>query len=762
MATYRVELTNANVEVELDDPNPITGPNKLQLAASQVLNDSTVAGSTVKDALDWLLDNTSITAHNDLTGLQGGTSGQYYHMTAAEHTSATRDATNAINGLMPAGKMSNWDAAFSHTTSDGSDHTFLDQAVTVASTPQFDGATFTSFPTTPGSSPVADYDVANKKYVDDSSGGGSHLPNVDYLIWNILATPPAAVEGQVQWDTELSTLLVTSDKGSANSVGYEDWDRVYNLTGSDVTNGQPVALNGEVTGELRECFLAEAGATGSDVNRRNVLGVATHTFASGSDGIVTSRGRVRDIDTSGTGSPNFEVWSAGDELWLSKIRGELTNVKPLLPSSQIRMGGVVVAHATAGILDVAVKDLSWVGHTQSGDSALERTGFVLKDGVAVDLAESVVSLSIDDAELELTITSTNGFPIYSVNNLLIQAAGDHTAAWTDVEGDHFFYFDETGTFSHSTSFDDRVILGPWVYVAYLYWDADNSRTILSGPLQETHGLQMDGATHYHFHNTLGSQVLGSGLSLGSLVVDGDGSDPEDAQFSVDSGVITDEDLRFAISAVTSTTGLPILYLDGAMEYVREISEPNFAVLTDTTAGTGATGRLVWNEWTGAVWQLTTVSVNDFVLCHVFAVGSGGVGDKLYAAVGQAVYANTGDARDGAAVEMGNLAVKLPFAEIRPIASVIFQTGSYGNAVNARIRPAADGDYVDWRKDAIPGGSGFTASSHNSLSDRGAANSHPIEAISNLGTSYSIAADDGLGALRMTEWLINGTNMAFKP
>jgi len=757
MATYRVELSNANVEVELDDPNPITGNNDPQLAASQVVNDSSVSGSTVKDALDWLLGNTSITVHNDLTGIQGGSSGQYYHMTTAEHTSATRDATNAINGLMPAGKMSNWDAAFSHVSMSGADHTFIDQDVTIASTPQFAGATFTAFPLTPSSSPVNDYDVANKKYVDDNAGGGSHLPDVDYLIWNVLATPPAAVEGQVQWDNDFSTLLVQSDKASANSVGYEDWNRVYNLTGADVNNGQPVALNGEVTATLQECFLAQANATGANVNRRGAIGIATHTFASGSDGIITSRGRSRDIDTTGTSEG--EVWAVGDDLWLSETLGELTNVKPLLPSSQIRIGKVVTAHATTGIIDVKVQDLSWVGHTQSGDSALERTGFVLKDGVAVDLAESPVSLSIDDVALELTITSTNGFPVYSVNNLLIQAPGDHTIAWTDVEGDHFFWFDETGTMVHSTSFDDRVVLGPWVFIAYLYWDADNSRTILSGPLTETHGLQMDGATHFHFHNTLGSQVLGAGLAIGSLVVAGDGSVAADAQFSVDSGVITDEDLRFAISAVTSTAGLPILYLDGAMEYVREIEQTGFSVVTDTTAGVGVTGRLVYNEWTGTVWQLTTVPVNDYVLCHVFALGSGGVGDKVYAAVGQDVYATATAAKEGATVEMGNLAVKLPFAEVRPIASVIFQTGSYGNAVDARVRPSLDGDYVDWRNDAIPGGSGFTASSHNSLSDRDAANSHPVEAISASGTSYGIIADDGLGALGSTAWLINGTNMA---
>jgi len=755
MATYRVELTNVNAEVNLEDPNPITGNNDPQLAASQVVNDSSVSGSTVKDALDWLLNNTSITVHNSLTGIQGGSVDQYYHMTLAEHTAATRDATNAVNGLMPAGKLSNWDAAFTHVSSDGSDHSFLDQAVTIASTPTFAGATFTAFPVTPSSPPVNDYDVANKKYVDDNAGGGGTGPNVDYLRFNVAATPPAAVEGQVQWDTENSTLLVTSDKGSANSVGYEDWERVYNLTGSGINNGQPVALNGLITADLRQCFLAEADATGADVNRRNVLGVATHTFASGSDGIVTSRGRVRDIDTTGT--PVGESWSVGDELWLSETQGELTNVKPLLPSSQIRIGEVITVNATTGIIDVKVDDLSWVGQTQSGQSSLERTGFVLQDGVAVDVAGNPVVLTIDDGSLLLTVSAPAAFPVYSANNLFYKS-GSQSVNWTDVEGDHFFWFDEQGDMIHSTTFDEQAIFGPYIFIAYLYWDATNSRTILSGPLTETHGLQMDGATHYHFHETLGAQVLGAGLSLSDLIVDGDGSLAAHAQFGVESGTVSDEDLRFAISAVTSTTGLPILYLDGTMEYVREISEPNFSVLTDTTAGVGVTGRLVYNEWTGSTWQLTTVGATNFVLCHVFGLGTGGSGDRLYAAVGQEEYLSAALARAGAETEMANLAIKLPFAEVRPIASIIFQTGNYTNAVKARVRPADDGDYVDWRKDAIPGGSGFTASDHNSLSNRSAVNSHPAGAISHSGNPYSIIAGDGSGNLSASTWSINGTLM----
>jgi hypothetical protein len=40
------------------------------------------------------------------------------------------------------------------------------------------GNTFTKFPSTPSTSPTTNYQVANKKYVDDSGGGGGGAPNI--------------------------------------------------------------------------------------------------------------------------------------------------------------------------------------------------------------------------------------------------------------------------------------------------------------------------------------------------------------------------------------------------------------------------------------------------------------------------------------------------------------------------------------------------------------------------------------------------------
>ncbi len=82
--------------------------------------------------------------HNDLGRIQGGAADDYYHMTQAQHTPATRDATNAQNGLMPTAKLDAWDAAYTHVSNDGSDHDFIDQDVTIGSGPAFTNVALTT------------------------------------------------------------------------------------------------------------------------------------------------------------------------------------------------------------------------------------------------------------------------------------------------------------------------------------------------------------------------------------------------------------------------------------------------------------------------------------------------------------------------------------------------------------------------------------------------------------------------------------------
>ncbi len=85
--------------------------------------------------------------HNGLGGLQGGTASEYYHLSAEDY--------GYVDGV----------------TSDI--QTQLDAKVNDTGNETIAGIkTFSSFPITPSAAPTTDYQVANKKYVDDAGGGG--------------------------------------------------------------------------------------------------------------------------------------------------------------------------------------------------------------------------------------------------------------------------------------------------------------------------------------------------------------------------------------------------------------------------------------------------------------------------------------------------------------------------------------------------------------------------------------------------------------
>lgn len=282
---------------------------------------------------------------------------------------------------------------------------------------------------------------------------------------------------------------------------------------------------------------------------------------------------------------------------------------------------------------------------------------------------------------------------------------------SDVEGLHVIYYDGDTLVDVANPTDAQVdvVIRTKAILAYVYWDTTNSESSYFG--EERHGNVMDPMTHSYLHFTRGAQFL-SGLGLGDILADEDGNLDTHAQFSVESGLTTDEDLITFSTAIGATVGLPIYYLDGANGDMRRMTNSGFSVVT------AGTGRLAYNEWTGSAWQLTEVANNDFVLCHVLQVNGYSGRDKQIAVVGQEDYATVGQARLGAATEIASILSGLPLEEAVPLGTVIFQTGNtYSNAVKGKVRSDDDGNnYVDWRSTELA--QGTPASSHSNLTNLG--------------------------------------------
>lgn len=368
--------------------------------------------------------------------------------------------------------------------------------------------------------------------------------------------------------------------------------------------------------------------------------------------------------------------------------GEKAEIEATVTSTGSSEAGDIVGLDSSGQFDYSV-----IPGTLDG----EPNGFI-------DRTE--VTLSWDDATRTATLTPVGAdFSIYS-NGTKYTFSSAESYQIPDTEGEFYIYFDETGTLTHSTTFLPAII-EVYCFIVFVYWDATNSE-VVPDAIVEWHGSSMDPATHEYIHNTIGT-VYDTGLTT-AVTANGDGDVDSSAQFTLTAGVIWDEDIRHsqdAKSLVTDNTRL--IWRDGASGLWRG-STTTF--LTETTG----TGRAAYNEWTGATWQLTMVSNNDFVLAHIFSTP--GVTYSHTVVMGQAVYTTLNAARSGAEVELINLSTgALPFTEFVAVATVIMQTSNgYDNSVKSRVRTTADGDdYIDWRLNT-PQGVGSSGSDHNVLSN----------------------------------------------
>lgn len=324
----------------------------------------------------------------------------------------------------------------------------------------------------------------------------------------------------------------------------------------------------------------------------------------------------------------------------------------------------------------------------------EPTGFVDRTSTA---------LEFDDVSREFLISPVGAsFDVYIKGNKYTKT--EESIIISDDPGNHYIYYDDSGALSETAIFDPSLFENN-AFVSIIYWNTNTSTH--SYFADERHGLVMDGATHGYLHTVFGARYI-NGLALQNFEPDGTGDSGIEAQFEGDSGSIRDEDILISLGA---NAYMPVLFREG-LQWRKKIADA-FPVIYNGTAGYTGT-RLAYNQFTGGAWQLTEVTENDFVLCHVFATND--YENPYVAILGVNQYANIPAARAAAETEISSLS-GLPFAEFVAVGTVIFQTSSaYTNDPKARVRSAAAGEiYVDFRGEQLYTPSGV-ATSHSLLSN----------------------------------------------
>jgi hypothetical protein len=333
------------------------------------------------------------------------------------------------------------------------------------------------------------------------------------------------------------------------------------------------------------------------------------------------------------------------------------------------------------------------------DSTADKSGFL----VATDQTGTFTKAT---RTYEISPTGTS-FKFVVRGTEVTKSAAENVVI-TDVEGLHYIYYTSGGTLTAiaNPSHDqiEDIILNN-IMVATLYWDATNSTEVIFSGDNEFHLSNMPASVHVYHHFKDGA-FIDDGLALNTFSTDQDGSLDAHAQFGVDAGEIHDEDVNIDISAITSTTGVPVLYKDGASGDWRTDTQSGFSFLN------AVAGRVYYNQFTGGAWQLTEVTNNRITMYHIYA--SNNDASNVLAIMGETEYTTAVAARNAAKEEINTITTAgLPGPEMHPIGTIIIQTNdSYTNAVKAKLLSDGDGnDWIDFRFQSLKAA---TASDHGNL------------------------------------------------
>ncbi len=521
---------------------------------------------------------------------------------------------------------------------------------------------------------------------------------IQALVYSFIdfTTPsnPSYLKGRLFYDNVKNALSYYNENSEVTvNLGQEVMFPVVNNSGATINNGDVITPNS--TGIV----LADRHIK----SKSRLIAVATSTMLDGESGYATRLGQVGGLDTS--------MYATGQILYLGN-NGAFATTPPTDGSYTIIVGVVDVVHATEGIItvDTNVSDLTVEVTDTNGFPPDQRTGTTLS---AVELTRTF-TISPDGAE----------FHFYELGDKYEKETAENVV-WTDVEGEHWFYY-QAGILTHKydpSSAERQDIILKYSFIAAIYWDATNKEII--GDIQdERHGISFSPYVHLYLHLTRGAQWV-SGFGLGNILAEENGSIDTHAQFSISTGMYFDEDISHVLNSDINVGDTTTVFYNLGSQLLRQDTQSGFALLN------APAGRLYYNENVAGTWQLTEVSNSDFVLYHIF--GFNGQTKNTISVMGQAQYGNVSAARNGANTEISNLLGQLPFAEMIPLGTVIYQTrDTYTNSVKARVRSTDEGDdYIDWRSTELAQGS--TPSSHANLTDveiagAGVAQGHVNEAL----------------------------------
>ncbi len=219
-------------------------------------------------------------------------------------------------------------------------------------TPDFQTVTNTGNTTThdiqfAGGTSTADFRFQQDVWIDGNVSSTSALfinATGTYVDFMTTGDKPAYFEGRLFYDKSQTALSYYNEVSEMTvNLAEESIIKVYNDTGSVITNGQVVYITGADNDGHPTIELASAASSST----ARIMGMATHDIGIGDHGYITRFGKVHFLDTSS--------FASGTSLYLSAVTpGYYTATRPESPGITVEIGVVVQSHATEGIILVSL------------------------------------------------------------------------------------------------------------------------------------------------------------------------------------------------------------------------------------------------------------------------------------------------------------------------------------------------------------------------------------------------------------------------
>jgi len=299
-----------------------------------------------------------------------------------------------------------------------------------------------------------------------------------------IANKPSYSEGRLFYDKAFGALAFYNDESEITlQIGQEEYIRVYNDTGSTISNGTPVYLTGE-SGATPTVAVARADGTFA---QSQAAGIATHDIEDSSVGYITTRGLIADVDTSHltVGQPVHVAIGAS---------GGTQTDSPTYPYYPTEVGICLISSALGGCIYVSVYHESFktmrVGGNVHFDADLTVDGDLTVNGTQTVTNSNNISLS-------------GAFNYFNSGDTIGESGTTHTGTGLD---DAIFTGHYDGTSSNKTFKVKITTLKTGQTEDFFRWSTDNFVT-QSAEIEITGSdQQLEDGVNIEFNATSGHTI----------------------------------------------------------------------------------------------------------------------------------------------------------------------------------------------------------------------------------------------------------------